>query len=110
MDEHEQKAVEMFLNQSDPAGANVYWIGLTDLSHEGQWMWISSGKVADHLNWGTGGAPININGIEHFAHIHPAQRYWNDCPNIGGHPDHVTVCNQGFYGLCQYTLSDMVRP
>ena len=36
MDEHEQKAVEMFLNQTDPTGAKAYWIGLTDLSHEGQ--------------------------------------------------------------------------
>ena len=53
MDEDEQRDVEIFLNQTDPTGANGYWIGLTDLSHEGHWMWISSGKSAEYLNWGT---------------------------------------------------------
>ena len=104
IDEHEQKAVEMFLKQTDPTGAKAYWIGLTDLSHEGQWMWISSGKIAEYLNWGAGGGPNNINGVEHFAQLLHTDRVWNDCPNMGGHPGIPVVCEQGMYGLCQYTL------
>ena len=52
MNEDEQGDVEIFLNQTDSTGVNGYWIGLTDLSHEGHWMWISSGKAAEYLNWG----------------------------------------------------------
>ena len=101
-DEYEQREVELFLEQNAATGAQGYWIGLTDISHEGHWTWISSGKVAEYQNWHRG-EPYNFNGKEHFAHLRTSYE-WNDCPNTGGHPNQVTICDYNFHGLCQHNI------
>ncbi len=100
MDEHEQKAIELFLNQTDPNGQNRFWIGLTDLVHEDHWIWMSSGKVAEYMNWRW--LPNNYNTTEHFAQMLTAaeERQWNDCPNENG----IRTCSGLLHGLCQFIL------
>ena len=34
--EHNHRAIEMFLDTADPIGTGLFWIGLTDLLHEGK--------------------------------------------------------------------------
>lgn len=63
------------------------WIGLTDENHNGIWTWIS-GETTAYTNWAPG-APDNLNGVEHWAHITPraglpqgANGRWNDSINL----------------------------
>ena len=105
LDEHEEKAVHMFLDEANPEGDKFYWIGLTDLAHEGVWVWISSGKEADYTNWNKG-EPNNLDGIEHFARIYFQlyERKWNDCANESSKLKVSGSCSVGSYALCQYIL------
>ncbi|KAK7503119.1 hypothetical protein BaRGS_00005745 [Batillaria attramentaria] len=32
-------------------GREYLWLGLTDLAHEGKWVWISNGQAPDYNNW-----------------------------------------------------------
>jgi hypothetical protein len=86
MDEHEQKAVELFLNQTDPTGENFFWIGLSDIAHEGKFVWMTSGIPAEYTHWLGGQPDNNFKKTEHFGQITNMyyQRKWNDCPNIVG--------------------------
>jgi hypothetical protein len=102
IDEHNQKAIEMFLLTADPAGEHFYWIGLTDLFHEGNFIWASTGEKATYLNWRKG-EPNNANNrTEHFVHIGPIsfERKWNDilndCEDM--YPFYAS------FALCQYSL------
>ncbi len=58
--------------------------------------------MANYTNWN--GGPNNLNGTEHFAHIHlgSTKRKWNDCPN--DHPGFGNICDAPLYGLCQFNL------
>jgi hypothetical protein len=96
MDEHEQKAVELFLNQTDPTGKTDFWIGLSDIAREGRWVWMTSGKSAEYTNW-RAGEPNNLNKTEHFGHIgqFSNQRKWHDTSNTISNP---------IRGLCQFVL------
>ena len=81
IDEHNQKAIEMFLLTADPTGKGSFWIGLTDIFHEGTWIWPSTREEAPYLNWAKG-SPTNSGKIEHFAEIsNLLDRAWNDCDN-----------------------------
>jgi hypothetical protein len=97
----------LFLLEVDPVGVGAFWIGLTDLAHEGNWIWLSSGKLAEFTNW-KGTEPTNRNGKEHFGHLlnlHSEYgRKWNDCPNEAGHPDSPSVCDLPFHGICQNSI------
>ena len=81
----------MFLQTADPTGENLFWIGLTDLFHEGKFVWISTGKEAAYTNWYTG-MPDNYKMAEHFVHI-AGGRQWND-----------QVEDLKAYALCQFSL------
>jgi hypothetical protein len=98
MDEHEQKAIELFLSQADPNGENYFWIGLSDIAHEGKFVWMTSGKPAEFTNWGTE-EPNNSKLKEHFGRIlnNKGQRKWNDDSNIHSY-------SVPYHGLCQFLL------
>jgi hypothetical protein len=84
----------MYILSLVPAGTSRFWIGLTDLFHEGKWVWASSGTAATYTNWDIT-QPDNANGTEHFAHISEKEifRKWNDYDN-----------DRLFHGLCQFQL------
>ena len=84
IDERNQKAIELFLDTADPGGDVAFWIGLTDLFEEGNFVW-SNGDKSTYRNW-LAGEPNNFGGYEHFVHIWTKgihQRTWNNWPNDG---------------------------
>ena len=95
IDEHNQKAIEMFLLAADPTGQNYFWIGLTDVFHEGTFIWPSTGEKATYFNWKEA-QPDNAGKEEHFGHIYPTSlaRKWNDYYND----------KAGIYALCQFSV------
>ncbi len=55
------------------------WLGLTDESSEGTWVWIT-GEPLSYTAW-LGGEPNNANGGENHA-IMESSGGWNDVPNV----------------------------
>ena len=43
-----------------------FWIGLTDIFHDGTWVWDNLGKPLDFSNWASG-EPNNWRGVQHCA-------------------------------------------
>jgi len=48
-----------------------FWIGLTDIFHDGTWVWDNLGKPLDYSNWASG-EPNNYNGAQHCV----AMKVW----------------------------------
>jgi len=98
IDEHNQKLIETFLGSADPSGTHRFWIGLTDLFHEGTFMWEPSRTAPTYLNW-RGGQPDNVGNREHFVHIDSKiqhGRTWNDCSN--------ETCPNDPFALCELNI------
>lgn len=55
------------------------WIGFTDTSQEGEWIW-SSGESVTYVNW-LSGDPSNSFGVEHYANN--VSGAWGDSDNEG---------------------------
>ena len=94
IDDHNQKAIELFLDTADPAGTSGFWIGLTDLLVEGNFVW-TNGDKATYRNW-LPDQPNNHQQVEHFAHIwtKATQRRWDDEENE----------KPTYFALCQFML------
>jgi hypothetical protein len=77
--------IQTFANLSDPTRTRVLWIGLNDVSIEGDFRW-ASGEGTNFRNWNVN-EPNNTFGVEHFVHIitKPYEYLqvgkWNDLPN-----------------------------
>merc|ERR1712130_933306 len=56
-----------------------FWIGLTDIFHDGTWVWDNLGRPLDFSYWARG-EPNNWNGIQHCAAINLewASGHWDD--------------------------------
>ena len=56
-----------------------FWIGLTDIFHDGTWVWDNLGRPLDFSYWARG-EPNNWNGIQHCAAINLewADGRWDD--------------------------------
>ena len=95
IDERNQKAIELFLDTADPGGDVAFWIGLTDLFEEGNFVW-SNGDKSTYRNW-LAGEPNNYGGHEDFVNIMTKGnlRTWNDCAN---------ACPYPAMALCQFDL------
>ena len=95
IDEHNQKAIELFLDTADPGGNATFWIGLTDLFEEGNFVW-SNGDKSTYRNWYPGEPNNGYMHNEHFGHIWTKakhHRQWNDLIN-----------DDSMMALCQYDL------
>ena len=75
--------MEQFLAVADPQQAKYFWIGLTDVFSEGDFIWLPSGAKPTYFNWHgidpTGGEN------EDFVMIYQ-ERKWADQINNGSLP------------------------
>merc|ERR1712025_1367353 len=74
-----------------PYSSYPFWIGATDLFHEGQWTWTSSGKTVGSFIWDIGQPE---GGISH------------NCANLNrfSHTAFDNPCEWNLYPLCQNLL------
>ena len=54
-----------------------FWIGLTDIFHDGTWVWDNLGKPLDFSNWASG-EPNNYNGAQHCV----AMKVWGSVYDV----------------------------
>ncbi len=63
-------------------GGNRFWIGLTDLASEGNFVYESNGQSPSYTYWLTLGStpqPDNANNNENCVHVRPDDNHgWND--------------------------------
>jgi len=66
--------------ETDVLGVEAWWLGLSDLGHEGRWIWQNALQEADFTNWADG-SPID-SGIENNCVSMRAENdlRWNDEP------------------------------
>lgn len=61
-------------------GANVYWIGLSDIHKEGTYRWEGTGEAVSFSDWAHN-QPDNHKGHEDCTHLWKYTGYrWNDLP------------------------------
>ena len=85
------QAEQDLINELFPSG--LYWMGITDEGHEGQWVWMT-GEPVTYTNWGSG-EPNNAGGDEHFAFT--AVTGWNDVDEFEIHPGIIEMPDRDFY-------------
>ncbi|XP_052684014.1 perlucin-like [Crassostrea angulata] len=57
-----------------------FWIGLSDILVDGEWLWMSTQTVAQYTNWWPG-EPNNYHSIaEDCAALHGRMFHWYDIP------------------------------
>ena len=72
--------MEQFLAVADPQKEKFFWIGLTDVFSEGDYVWVPSGNKPTYFNW-YGQEPTG-GGYENFGLIY-LERKWGDYHNNG---------------------------
>ena len=60
-------------------GGTLYWLGLTDMGQEGEWMWLDGKPAAAYVDW-CGNEPNNSNNEDcALGNWTPEQGCFNDC-------------------------------
>ena len=77
-DATQQATAANYLNSVDSSGNGLFWIGLTDLSQEGNYVW-EDGTSATYFNWYLG-EPNDPDGSSDCVHMdyHSKDRRWTD--------------------------------
>ena len=77
-DATQQAAAAKYLNSVDSSGNGLFWIGLTDLSQEGYYVW-EDGTNATYFNWYSG-EPNDPDGSSECVHMEYRSkgRRWTD--------------------------------
>ncbi|XP_045208345.2 perlucin-like protein isoform X2 [Mercenaria mercenaria] len=81
-----------FLLQQIKSSGHTFWIGLSDVSEEGNWIWMPSlTSSAEYHNWNTGQpSTVNANNEpENCAVIYTTGK-WNDA-----------ACSSLYYYICE---------
>jgi hypothetical protein len=91
----ETKHIKLFLDkEEDPFLKHHYWIGLTDQLRANEYVWASSGEVAQYTNW----VPGSPDGVQ-------CENYDQDCvylkPKLGRAWDIHSCFVQEAAALCQ---------
>jgi len=82
------------ITESDGKLPGSYWIGLHELSQEGQWEWITTPKHGTDMHWASG-EPNNANGGEACAEIRVNHhKMTNDDP-----------CRIEKYAICEHMVN-----
>lgn len=68
---------------------NSTWIAATDLVHQDEWVWTSSGKKVEKFHWGPN-QPNNIDNLQHCLTVSTEYGGWND-----------VLCTLDFSYFCQ---------
>merc|ERR1712018_961468 len=78
LDSATQTAAASYLNQVNPSGSGLYWIGLSDLAQEGRYLW-DDGTVATYFSWASG-EPNDADGSSDCIHMDYSSkgRGWTD--------------------------------
>ena len=82
------------------AGASAAWLGATDETVEGRWLWVD-GTVMGYDDWDSiGSQPNNKRGLEHYLAIYRGQNGWKWCdqPNRSVEQKVGFVCQWGAPG------------
>ena len=79
--QEEQDALEAEIESKGWDNSIIYgfWIGLTDVFHDGTWVWDHSGQPMEFSAW-AGGEPNNLKGAQHCAALTLgwAKKKWDD--------------------------------
>lgn len=69
-----------------------YWIDINDLTHEGEFLSHTTGRLAEYLNWYPNGSPDNARGNENCGQL------WNIDGRYGMNDE---TCTNLFYFVCE---------
>merc|ERR1719175_279821 len=84
-----------------------FWIGLTDIFHDGTWVWDNLGKPLGYSNWAPG-EPNNWRGIQHCAAIKLRWEHgkWDDVGCEAIKIEHIPV-RETYGHICEAAGSSM---
>uniref|UniRef100_A0A8D8MYB1 Macrophage mannose receptor 1 n=1 Tax=Culex pipiens TaxID=7175 RepID=A0A8D8MYB1_CULPI len=101
----ENDALAKFIQSTDKFNElkNEFWIGGSDLSEEGTFSWLGTGKLVTYANWSVN-EPNNYHGIEDCMQLVYTPMYgqlwtWND-----------NICKKGhFYFICESVPKECIE-
>merc|ERR1719158_352443 len=67
--------------ENDLAGIDSWWVGLSDIGHEGRWIWSHSDVDSTYLDWVPGNPNLDPHNRDDCVQISKSDNYlWRDVP------------------------------